>query len=313
MKTLFLRLAMIMLVTLIGFQLVFGVILPRYVLHSRDSYLTRWRHLYTEPENADLVCLGSSRIQRHCNPEIISRITHLRTDVIAEPASMIGTFEKFYKDWLKRNPRPKTLVVGIDITGIGPQEYLPFPEYFYPVMTAGDEVYHSPEYTYTRYTKALGYFYYKEIYLDMLENPEMQPHTNGFLPRNDNWVDTAWDHIVSLHPGGFRFAIYQPTIERIFRLMKEETNAGVACIGVISPEYAGAWEHEANRDSALKAIKATAVRYGIKVLNFDDSSYKPCSNKSYFFNSQHLNTAGSAVFSRDLADSIIAWQPQLAR
>src|ERR1700758_4268059 len=132
MKTLFLRLIFILVVSLLGFQLVFGVIFPRFVWHSRDSYLIRWRHFYTEPEKADLVCLGSSRVHRHCNPEIISGITHLRTSVVAGPGFLIGTSEEFYKDWLKRNPRPKVPFVNIDIFGIGPQSFLPFPEYFFP-------------------------------------------------------------------------------------------------------------------------------------------------------------------------------------
>ena len=169
------------------------------VAKSNDSYINRWSKLYNEKAGAEIVCLGSSRVHRHCNPEIISKITHLKTEVVAEPGAKIEVLERLYDDYLKINPRPKILLVGIDLSGLDSVDFLPFPEQFFPSIDRKDHISEMPEFNLFKYHRALGYFYYKELYLDLLEDPVLQQHKNGFLVRDEKW-DGAFEDIIGKYP-----------------------------------------------------------------------------------------------------------------
>ena len=306
MKALFYKIALIFIGVAVVFEIVFGVFLPSLVLRSDDTYLSRWRQFYKQTDGAALVCLGSSRIHRHCDPSILSAITHCRTEVIAVAGAKVDFYERLYKDWLTRNPRPKVLVVGIDLTGLGSQSPTPFPEYFYPCMKFSDRVAQTHDYDLIRYHKPLGYFYYKEIYAYTLEFPEGPPHVEGFLPSDASWQGAEWENYIRSVPQGYGLGASLSTIREVFRFMKEEKEAGVACVGVLSPEYAGIWKYEKDRQSVLQEVYGEAERQGIRLFNFEDSSYLPCFNTRYFYDFEHLNKIGAAVFSKDLADSLVA-------
>jgi hypothetical protein len=306
LKSLFYKLAFIFVAVLIWFELVFGIVLPRKVAKSRDSYIVRWEKLYTERTNAGIVCIGSSRIHRHCNPEIIFGITHLSTEIIAEPGAKIDVFIKLYDDYLKLNKRPKILVVGIDLTGLDSMIFLPSPEQFFPPINSSDYISDMSEFNFIKYHKALGYFYFKELYMDILEDPILEQHTNGFLVRDEKW-NNSLENFIGKYPHGYTFQVFPPTLEKIFQFMEREKKAGVQCVGLIAPEYYEVWQYENNRSVVCGQINKYAEKTGIPVWNFSDSSYKPCFNKELFYNSQHLNKEGSTIFSRDLSDSILKY------
>jgi hypothetical protein len=305
-KALFYKLLLIFSAVAAGFEIIFGLILPKMVLASNDSYINRWKRLYTVRVGADIVCLGSSRVHRHCNPEIISGITHLKTEVVAEPGAKIDVFERLFDDYLRKNPRPKILLVGIDLTGLDSLVYLPYPEQFYPSIGSSDRISEMPEYNWIRYPKSFGYFHFKELYFDIIENPDRMQHKNGFLERNEKW-NNAFEDFIGKYPHGYTFKLFSPTLKKIFGFMSEEERLGTQCIGFIAPEYHEVWQYENNRALVLRDIFRYADSTGIRVLNFSNSSYKPCFNRDYFYNSQHLNGQGSSVFSRDLADSILRY------
>jgi hypothetical protein len=306
MKNLAYKLAVIFTGTLLGFEIIFGFLFPKFVGSIEDSYLKRWRDFYTKKSGAELVCLGSSRIHRHCNPIVISEITKLRTETIAVGGAKIEFFERLYDDYLMRNPRPKVLVVGIDLTGVDSLPYTPFPEYFFPFIHLSDRISGMNEYNIIKYHKPLGYFYFKDIYTDMKLNPEIQNHIDGFLVRDIKW-DSTLELVLGKNPRGYTLNMYEPTIEKIMKFIKREENAGVESVGIISPEYNEIWKYEMNRWDIIRKIYQVATKYNVRIINFADSLYKPCFNQAYFYNSHHLNKEGSTVFSRDLADSVVKY------
>ncbi len=313
MKPLIFKIAVIFIGVLIGFQIVFGSFFPKLVYGIQDTNLIRWHQFYTENSSAELVCLGSSTILRHCNPDVISAITHLKTEDIAIPSARADFFERLYEDYLKRNPRPKVLLVSINPVNLDSVSVVPYPEYFYPFIGRWDEVSKVKAFDLMKYNKAFGYFYFKDIYLDMKQNPDRQMHIHGFLPQlSDTW-NGKLELFMGRYPHGFTLNFYQPELEKIFKLMAAEEKAGVRCIGVISPEYQEVWKYENNRAWIFQKINELAAAYHATVLNFDDSAYSPCLKKNLFYNSQHLNRAGADIFSKDLADSILNYYPTTLR
>jgi hypothetical protein len=162
------------------------------------------------------------------------------------------------------------------------------------------------EFNLIKYHKALGYFYFKELYMDILEDPILEQHIHGFLVRDEKW-NSSLEDFIGKYPNGYTFQVCQPTLEKIFQFMERERKAGVQCIGLIAPEYYEVWQYENNRAAVVKQIYQFANTTGIRVLNFSDSSYKLCFNKEMFYNSQHLNKEGSTIFSMDLSDSLVKY------
>jgi hypothetical protein len=231
----------------------------------------------------------------------------LKAELIAVPSAKIDFFERVYEDYLKRNQRPKVLIVSIDPTMLDSVSVTPYPEYFYPFIGRADEVSKVKEYDLIKYNKALGYFYFKDVYLDMKQNPDLQMHVHGFLPQTKDTWDNKLELFMGRYPHGFTLNIYHPELEEVFKLMAAEEKAGVKCIGLISPEYQEAWKYENNRAWVFQQINALAEANHATVLNFDDSAYSPCFKKALFYNSQHLNESGAAIFSKDLADSLLRY------
>jgi len=303
MKTLFLKLSLIIVITVTLSGFLFGFIVPKLLIRSGDGYINRWHEFYSEKTNADLVCLGSSRVHRHFDPRIIDSITQLKTEVVATAGAQFNFYEKLYEDYLKRNPKPKLLVVGIDLTGLGLHPVVPNPEYFFPFIRPSDAIADFDEFNVLKYCKPLGYFYYKELYYEKITNPEQAPHFAGYSPRNEPW-DSEQEPFIGKFKNGFTLDINEQVIRDIFEFMSEQQKEGVKCIGVIAPEYYPVWKIENNRGEALEKLHTMSIRYSVRVINFSDSAYKLCFNKNDFYNSEHLNKAGAEIFSRDLADSI---------
>jgi hypothetical protein len=306
LKTVFLKLFLILSITITLAEVLFGLILPKLVLGSGDTYINRWHDFFTKKSGADLVCLGSSRIHRHCDPSIISKETHLKTEIVANAGAQFYFFEKLYEDFLKTNPKPKLLVVGIDLTGLGNKKFVPDPEYFFPFIKPSNAIAGFDEYNFIKYHKPLGYFYYKEIYLDLIQNSWLRPHDAGYLPEEKPSVKEAF---LGVLPKGFTLDLNDETIKHIFQFMSDQQKGGVACIGIISPEYFPVWTYENNRHLAMAKLYKEASQEHVRIINFSDSAYSVCFNKNLFFNSQHLNKAGAEIFSHDLADSINKYYP----
>ncbi|HTQ27749.1 MAG TPA: hypothetical protein VMI35_06460 [Puia sp.] len=303
MKPLFLKIFLVIAVTLIGSGIIFGILLPQRVLHANDSYINRWQTFYAGHDKAELLCIGSSRVHRHCDPAILSAQTHLKTEVVATAGANFYFFEKLYRDYLARNPRPKLLVVGIDPSGLGHKIFVPNPEYFFPFVKPSDAVAGCAEYSYIKYCKPLGYFYYKEIYFDLLSDPVTEHQDAGYLPVDKSWDDSQ-EPFIGRFPNGFSLLVSDQTIADLMRFMAAEQKNGVNCVGLIAPEYSGVWRYENNRQVVLHKLYNQAEEVHVRILNFSDSSYPVCFNRRYFFNSQHLNKQGAEQFSRDLADSL---------
>ena len=72
---------------------------------------------------------------------------------------------------------------------------------------------------------------------------------------------------------------------------------------VYTPEYIEGQRLFENRDAALSTFSALSKKYHIKY--FDFSANFMSFNKTYFYNSLHLNKSGSELFTQQLIDSLI--------
>ena len=303
MKPFWLKLASISFIVALLFQIVFGVIVPKMLIRQDDSYLKRWNDFYTIPVNADIVILGSSRVHRHFDPKEILKVTGMLTEDIAISGAHFNFVKSLYADYLRINKRPKILIVGIDFGGLTEDHTLPFPEFFYPQIHNSTFLKGANEYKYFRLKQCLGYFYYKERYFDIIENPDHMQHTHGYLPRNINWGD---EKAVGDNQGNkpFFYSFSLSAVDSIMAFIHTQNQQGVKCFGVLAPQYAGIFKFEQNRDRLLTLIDSAARSRQVKVLNFIQSGYKLNFDRHYFYNNEHLNAKGASVFSKDFADSL---------
>jgi len=97
------------------------------------------------------------------------------------------------------------------------------------------------------------------------------------------------------------------------QILETSEQHGIRTILVMSPDYLGAHEFIRNRTDTLRTYREIADRFRVP---FWDYSRAPMSaERAYFYNSQHLNHEGAAVFSTILARRFVTenGRPALSR
>lgn len=100
---------------------------------------------------------------------------------------------------------------------------------------------------------------------------------------------------------------FEISIDSIVTIEYEKTllclnQKGYKVIIALSPVYAEMTKKMTNMDLFRKAFKNIAARTNSHFIDFTESEI--CNQKTYFYNSNHLNVKGSIVFSEMLADTI---------
>lgn len=92
------------------------------------------------------------------------------------------------------------------------------------------------------------------------------------------------------------------TINLFEVFLKEAKKAGIRLVFVYTPEYIEGQKFVSNREEIFSYYNAFSKKYSIPF--YDYSSDSLCYNKKYFYNSQHLNATGAAIFTKKLVRDI---------
>jgi hypothetical protein len=123
----------------------------------------------------------------------------------------------------------------------------------------------------------------------------------GFNPRHRTWTG-EFDSFKAANPNGRRFEIEPAGISDLEELISVCKRNGIQLIFVYSPEYTGMQQLTSNRAEIFARFHELASRYDIPMWDYSDWQHDD--DQSFFYNSQHLNATGAAVFSMDLAQRL---------
>ena len=124
----------------------------------------------------------------------------------------------------------------------------------------------------------------------------------GFQPRHAAW--TGDFERFKKSNGTVRFEVEANGVRQLDELLRLCQAQGIRVLLVYSPVYYEMQALEGNRDEIFARFGELAARYGATLWDY---SHSPVSlRKDYFYNSQHLNAEGAAVFSDEFARALAA-------
>lgn len=264
--------------------------------------------------NADIVITGSSRAYRHYDPRILSRVTGLAAFNLGRNASQIDLQLAVLKAYLRHNRKPLLVIQNLDIQSFiltkpeevfHPSEYVPYlrdPEIYaclekingplwkwkyIPLYVFATE---DTTFTWTSGLKSLAGFGAEEQTFD------------GFSPVDKAWTND-FERFKRAHPDGIEPDIDEGGIAAVRELIAVCRQAGIQLALVYSPQYHEMVGLTRNRAKIFALFKSLSEEGKVPFLDYTDSPLSQ--SRDYFYNAQHLNERGAALFSEDLGRQLI--------
>ena len=314
MRTFLLRVALFMLV--LG---TVSVALDQLLVHGlrqrRTHTLGNWNRLREGRIQAQVLFTGSSRCLMHFDARAIGERIGRRCWNIGMDGSQLTLQRPWLITYLKYNPPPELVVQEVGIISLEPDSDVFFPSQYPPYLDEAPilQTLRSldgswwrdrwiPLYSFTRF----GYAY-AGLGLKGLLNAEDTAHDvlrNGFEQRHWKW-DGGFDRFKARYPKGKRYPVEQEAIamlEDIIRLVRE---AGSEIVLVYAPELKENQDLTTNREEIIGIYRRLATKHGIPF--WDLSTTALCTDRTLFYNSQHMNGYGVARFTPMISDSLARW------
>lgn len=270
-----------------------------------------WNDIYNGRINAGIVIYGSSRAWIQIDPELIAGAFHTRTYNLGVDGHNIVLAYLRHRLLLKYDTPPKVIIYSLDRNTLGALSDLYNPDQLLPYMlfnmtirnaTAGMNGFNLSDYLIPS-LRFMGRRSTIDKAFEMLRKhgADKAYRVNGYRSRDEAWnndFEMAQKqmpaYVARLDPGSIHL------FEKYLNECKEKN---IKNIFVYTPEYIDGQHFVKNRAEIMQAFTSFARKYDIP---FYDYSNDPISfNKKYFYNSEHLNTAGSELFTKEFVADLV--------
>lgn len=267
--------------------------------------------IMTGKVNAEIVISGSSRALTHYDPRIIEKITGHTTFNIGRNGSQTDMQVAFLKAYLQHNAKPRLIVHNLDLFSFltsheiyDPAQYMPYlgEESIY---TAVKRVY--PDAWKWKYLPLYGYLV-EDMRFTWIRGlkvtagmHEREDHFQGFIPRFSAWTGD-FEKFRQNNPNGVKFAIEPQGVSDLREIVTLCHEKDIPLLFVYSPEYSEMQTLESNRQEIFSKFKEICQPFPIPI--WDYSSSPISRDRANFYNSQHLNAEGAALFSTAVANRL---------
>jgi len=304
--------------TLLFALLVAGIAIGLHMLlmHGLRSRTTDvfgvWNDVVGGRAQADVLFTGSSRSLVHFDAEAIGKRTGLRAYNIGMDGTQLDLQLGRLRTYLAHHPAPRLVVQEVDIISLEPDSALYFGQQYAPYLDQ-PAVYQAvrgvapdhwkdrwiPLYPFMRHGPGLAGLAVKGLL--GLEDTLHDPVHLGFELRDWPW-EGSFDNFVREHPTGVRYHESAHSVERLRELIRTAREAGARVALCYTPELVENQRITLNRATILATYARVAEEEGAP---FWDLSAEPfCNDRSFFYNSQHLNARGVTRLTPLVADRI---------
>jgi hypothetical protein len=297
----------------LAFFAVLGVGLDRFLTFSLRRLdhgdFGVWNRIVQGRIDADIVVNGSSRALTHYDPRVLEPMLQRRVFNIGLNGSQTDMQLARLKTYLRYNRKPALVVQNLDAFSFqvthgepfDPSQYIPYlsePALYEALIRIQPEVWkwrHLPLYGYATQDMRLNWM---EGVAQWVTPKTADTHLNGFTPREWSWRDD-FERFRRQNPNGVRIEVEQEGLRQMQELVRLCTEQDIPLALVYSPEYVPMQQLTLNRREIFEQFRTLAQSHGAPLLDFSDMDI--AARTDYFYNSQHLNARGAAVFSRELA------------
>ena len=271
-----------------------------------------WDSIYKGGIDADVLILGSSRAAIHVDPQVI--LDSLNRSCINLGINGHKFLTQYYKYFIyeEHNKKPKSIVLCLDIFSlIHTEEFFEY-EQFIPYLndTLVKDI-----------VKPFDFFTWKDFYIPMVKfthrkdmildgtyaffRPSQIKNSRqrGFHPVDKPW-DTSFVNsaLKIMYADGYTAKIDSQTNQLFVHFIDYCKNNNIRLLFVYPPEYIGNLYLCKNRQYVMDYYNTIAKEKDVPYFNYSSSSL--CSDTTYFFDSQHLNTKGVKLFNNQLVKDI---------
>ncbi len=273
--------------------------------------------LYGGHANCDIAIYGSSRAWVHINPQILEDSLGVSAYNFGIDGHNFWLSYLRHLDLLKYNDKPKQIIMSVDIFALQKRSNLYQMEQFLPFMLWNGNIRKYTS-TYIGYN-ILDYFIPLKRYFGQKtilkecsaiarnKNPFNEFRTKGYAGMNRTW-NSDLEKAQSMQDK-FQVHMHQESIELFERFINECKEDNIDLVLVYTPEYIEGQNFIANRNDILDIFKNFAEEYGLLYLDYSD--HEMCLNRDYFYNASHLNKEGAELFTRVLAEDLLAHTPEI--
>ena len=274
----------------------------------RTSYYGAWNKAMQGNVNADIIISGSSRAAYHYDPRTIEAATGHTAYNLGRAGTQTDVEVAVLKAYLEHNRKPLLVIHNLDAFSFvssreifDPALYVPYlndREIYGPLSKIDGSLYKS------RYIPLYGYVV-EDMNLTWITglkalagHSPREDYFLGFSPRDKVWTDDFVKYKEN-NPRGVSFSVEDQGVQSLRELILVCEKNEIPLLFVYSPEYSEMQAITNNRSQIFEAFHRLGEQYHVPI--WDYSTWKYDGDTSYFYNSQHLNAQGAAVFSDDFA------------
>jgi hypothetical protein len=261
--------------------------------------------------NAEILITGSSRALVHYDPREISKATGLKAFNLGLNGSQSDMQVAVLKTYLAHNRKPKLIIHNLDLFSFQTSKEIYDPAQYMPylnesaVYAAVKRVY--PKAWQWKYLPLYGYlvedmrFTWVAGLKALADFQPKEDHIDGFIPRHLDWTGD-FEKLQAAHPDGVTFQIEPEGVRCIENLLETCRDQKIPIVFVYSPEYLPMQRLERNRTEIFAKFQDICQRFNVPLWDCSDSPI--CQFQQNFYNSQHLNAKGSALFSKVIGSTV---------
>jgi hypothetical protein len=261
-----------------------------------------WNDLLEGKVNADIIIHGSSRAWVQVNPARFEDVFKRKTYNLGIDAYGFHMQYCRHLELLQHNTLPSTIIHVLDYSIFDKADSLYSPQQFFPYLND------SLIAAFTSSYKGIDWFDRTLPFLRYVGETATLRHAAKILLRPDsNTPDKingfqaqhlSWNNDLQNARNKLKDSYYEPvdsTIVNLFKKYIEECRAKkIQLILVYPPEYIEGQDFVRNRRDILKLFENIASQYELPYLDY--SHHPICNDRQYFYNTEHLNAAGSDLF-----------------
>ncbi len=290
-----------------------GCLLGFFVQSTVDAGLAKtevcagWNDIFSGQINADLLVQGSSRAYVHVSPRMLDEALGVNSyNLAVNGYNFLMQYYRFTV-YLQHYEKPKFILQTLDTTTLNRRQNLYQIEQFYPYL-ANPVIWQATSYYegfdwIDRFIPLSKYRHSANSILNgILGNCGLIKRSNykGFVAMDRTWNDDfAQFRMKHRAP----YEAIDPVTDRLFdRFCAFCVQQKIKVIFVYTPEYIEAQKLLVNRAEIMGRYANYAARYSIPLLDY--SHHEISFDTANFYNSQHLNSRGVALFNPKLANDI---------